>query len=89
MIYIQSDTERKLPYHFDSACALYGAMDSALSYRLTSMEEVKSGKFDNLIKTNLFVGSTDFMREVFSRVGLFKQIFYTYDSQGGSRCINK
>lgn len=69
MIYIQSNNERTLPYHFDSACALYGALDSALDYRLTTYEEVQSGKFDNLIKSNLFVGSVEFMREVFKRIG--------------------
>lgn len=69
MVYIQSDSERKLPHHFDAASALYGAKDTAQDYRLTSFEEVQSGKFDNLIRTNLFVGSVEFMREVFSRVG--------------------
>jgi hypothetical protein len=68
MVYIQSDKDRKLPHHFDAACAMYGAMDSALDFRLTSFEEVQSGKFNNLIKTNLFVGSVEFMREVFSKV---------------------
>ena len=29
MVYIQSDKERKLPHHFDAACALYGALDSS------------------------------------------------------------
>ena len=69
MIYIQSNKERTLPHHFDCACALYGAIDSAMDYRLTSFEEVESGKFDALIKQNLFVGSVEFMREVFKRVG--------------------
>lgn len=69
MIYIQSDSDRKLPHHFDCACAMYGAIDSAMDYRLTSFEEVQSGKFDALIKQNLFVGSVEFMREVFSRIG--------------------
>lgn len=70
MIYIQSDKERKLPNCFDSACALYGAMDRNLDYRLTSFEEVASGKFDSLIRQHLFVGSVEFMREVFNRIGL-------------------
>jgi hypothetical protein len=69
MIYIQSDKDRTLPYHFDSACALYGAIENPQSFRLTSFEEVKSGKFDSLIKTNLFVGSVEFMTEVFNRIG--------------------
>ena len=70
MIYIQSNKERTLPHHFDCACAMYGAMDSALDYRLTLFEEVSSGKFDTLIRTNVFTGSVEFMREVFKRVGL-------------------
>lgn len=70
MIYIQSNKERTLPHHFDAACAMYGAMDSALDYRLTPFEEVVSGKLDGLIRKNVFVGSVEFMREVFKRVGL-------------------
>lgn len=70
MVYIQSNTERTLAHHFDCSCALYGAMDNAMDFRLTSLEEVKSGKFDALIRKNLFVGSVEFMREVFKRIGL-------------------
>jgi hypothetical protein len=69
MIYIQSDTDRKLPHHFDCACGLYGALDHGQDIRLTTFEEVQSGKFDNLIKLNLFIGSVEFMKEVFSRIG--------------------
>lgn len=69
MVYIQSDSERKLPHHFDAACGLFGALDNGQDIRLTSMEEVKSGKFDALIKQHLFIGSVEFMKEVFNRVG--------------------
>lgn len=69
MVYIQSDIDRKLPHHFDCACGLYGALDHGLETRLTSFEEVQSGKFDNLIRDNVFIGSVEFMKEVFSRVG--------------------
>ena len=69
MIYIQSNKEKTLPHHFDCACALYGALDSAMDYRLTTFEEVAAGKFNALIKNNLFVGSVEFMREVFKNVG--------------------
>lgn len=69
MVYIQSDTDRKLPHHFDCACGLYGALDHGLEIRLTTFEEVQSGKFDNLIRDNVFIGSVEFMKEVFSRVG--------------------
>lgn len=70
MIYIQSNSEKNLPHHFDAACAMYGAIESGHDFKLVSYEEVKSGKFDNLIRSRLFVGSVEFMNEVFSRIGL-------------------
>lgn len=70
MIYIQSNSDRNLPHHFDAACALYGAEDLALSFRLTSYEELVSGKFNNLIRNNLFVGSTEFMLQVFKQANV-------------------
>lgn len=70
MIYIQSNSERTMPHHFDCSTALYGAIDNCQDWRLTSYEEVSSGKFDLLIKNKLFVGSTEFMTEVFNRVGI-------------------
>lgn len=70
MIHIQSDRDRTRPHHFDCSCAMWGAIESGLDYRLTSFEEVESGKFDAHIRTSLFVGSVEFMREVFKRIGL-------------------
>jgi hypothetical protein len=70
MIYIQSNETNTIPHHFDSACAMYGAIESAQDYKLIKYSEVESGKFDNLIKRNLFVGSVEFMKAVFNRVGL-------------------
>lgn len=69
MIYIQSDERKPIPHHFDCACAMYGAMDINQDYRLTQYMEVESGKFDNVIKKSLFVGSVEFMKSVFNRVG--------------------
>lgn len=69
MIYIQRDDETQLPHHFDAASAMYGAIETGQKFRLTSFDEVASGKFNNLIKTNLFVGSVEFMKEVFSKIG--------------------
>lgn len=71
MIYIQSNSDRTIPHHFDVACAMYGAIDNGQDYRLTTYEEVVSGKFDRLIQSNLFVGSVEFMKEVFNRVGIY------------------
>ena len=70
MVYIQSNTEKTIGHHFDCYCALYGAIELGLDYRLTSYEEISNGKFDALIKRNLFVGSVEFMKMVFSRIGL-------------------
>ena len=69
MIYIQSNTDRNRPHHFDVASAMFGAIETGQDYRLTTFEEVQSGKFNLLIKNNLFVGSVEFMKEVFSKVG--------------------
>ena len=52
MVYIQSNKEKTLPHHFDCACALYGAIDSGLEFRLASFEEVQEGKYDNLMRSN-------------------------------------
>lgn len=70
MIYLQGTEDKTRPYHFDTACAMYGAIESGLDYRLITIEEVISGKFDRLILGNLFVGSTEFMTAVFARIGL-------------------
>lgn len=70
MIYIQQKEETKLPYHFDSACALYGAYETCQDYKLITFEMLQTGRYDILIKRNLFVGSVEFMQEVFRRVGL-------------------
>lgn len=70
MIYIQSDSDRIRPHHFDVSCAMFGAIETGQRYRLTSFEEVQSGKFNQLIGNNLFVGSVEFMKEVFSKVGI-------------------
>ena len=69
MVYIQKNNDG-IPHHFDCACAMYGAMELGLDYKLVTFEEVQSGKWDNLIRTHLFVGSVEFMTEVFSRVGI-------------------
>ena len=70
MIYIQKKDNEGIPHHFDCACAMYGAIDLGLDYILVSFEEVKNGEFDSLIKNNLFVGSVEFMTEVFNRVDI-------------------
>jgi len=46
---------------------MYGAIESGQKYKLIPYEDVESGKFDMLIKDHLFVGSVEFMKEVFKR----------------------
>jgi len=70
-VYLQKDVETNLPHHFDVACALYGAKDLGLTYKFVSFEQVESGQFDNLISIHLFVGSVEFMSEVFRRINKF------------------
>jgi len=71
MIFIQKSHYGILPHHFDAASALYGAFDSGvLKYKLVTFDEVKEGKYDLVIDNNLFVGSVEFMTEVFRRVGI-------------------
>lgn len=70
MIYLQKDDNENIPHHFDVSCALYGAIEMGVRYKLVTYDEVSSGKYDMLIKNNLFVGSVEFMREVFSRIGI-------------------
>lgn len=72
MIYIQANKEQTLPHHFDAACAMYGVMESALDFRLISFDELNNNpKFNTpgFIQNNCFVGSVEFMREVFKRIG--------------------
>ncbi len=70
MILIQSNTERTLAHHFDASCALYGAIETGETYRLTSFEEIQSGMLNNLLKQHVAVGSTEFMTEVFKQLGI-------------------
>lgn len=66
MIYIQKKENSNIAHHFDCSCAMYGAIEEDLPYKLISYNEIE--KYYNLIKTNLFVGSTEFMFKVFSRI---------------------
>ena len=70
MIYIQADSNRTRPHHFDCATAMYGAIDTGQDYRLTPYEEIESGKYDMVLRSNLAVGSVEFMNLVFNRLGL-------------------
>lgn len=70
MIHIQSVPDRNRADHFDAACAMFGALDSNLKPRFTSYEEVKSHKFDMTLRTDMYVGSVGFMREIFNRLGV-------------------
>jgi hypothetical protein len=71
MIYLQKDSNRELPHHFDVSCAMYGAMDTGQDFRLITYDDLISGKFNKLVTSNnLFVGSVEFMRVVFQIAGV-------------------
>ena len=69
-VYIQLDTEKSIPYNFECACAMYGAMASKIDCDFVAFKEIQQGECDSFIPSRLFVGSVEFMQEVFSRVGL-------------------
>lgn len=70
MVYIQSNKDKTHPHHFDCACAMYGAWDSALDIKFVTFEELQEGKYDLYLKKRLFVGSAEFMSEVFKRLNI-------------------
>jgi hypothetical protein len=66
-VYIQSN-EDNLPHHFDVACALYGAIDLGYDYKLITYDWLDTIN-PQLFKTNLFVGSVEFMTKIFDKLG--------------------
>lgn len=70
MIYIQSDSDRTRPHHFDCASAMYGAIETGQDYRLTTYAEIASGRYDLFLRSNLAVGSVEFMKLIFERLDL-------------------
>lgn len=66
-VYIQSN-EDNLPHHFDAACALYGAIDLGYDYKLITYDWLDTIN-PQLFKTNLFVGSVEFMTKIFDKLG--------------------
>lgn len=70
IVNIQSDPDKIIPHYFDASSALYGAVDSGYRWRYMSYQELESGKYDLTIPNNLYVGSVEFMTEVFNRVDI-------------------
>lgn len=68
MIYLQTQ-QCGAPFSFEVCCAMYGCLENDLKYTMVSYEQVSSGELDHVILKNLFVGSVEFMQEVFKRVG--------------------
>jgi len=66
-VYIQSNNDN-LPHHFDAACALYGAIDLGLDYKLITYDWLDTIN-PELFRNNLFVGSVEFMRKIFDKLG--------------------
>lgn len=88
MVYIQARGNR-LPHHFDVACALYGAEDTGQEVNLITYLQLESGAFDNLIPRHIFIGSVEFMTEVFKRMGLkaFPKIPVNSDREHQTRTL--
>lgn len=56
------------PSIFDSACAMYAAQESMQKYRLCTYEDLLSGRLDLCLRTDVMVGSVEFMMEVWRRL---------------------
>lgn len=69
MTFLQSNNNG-MPHHFDVASAMYGCMDLDIPYTLITYDELILGKYDQFIGSHLFVGSVEFMSEVFRRGGV-------------------
>lgn len=76
MIYIQSrdiNIYKNLPHHGDAASALYGTLDLGLDFRFISFERLmelkQAGTLKNLYQQYCFVGSTEFMQQVWETLG--------------------
>jgi hypothetical protein len=66
-IYIQKDNYADIPHHFDCACALYGAIESALDWKLITYETMLKMPLQAFY-SNVFVGSVEFMQDLFNRL---------------------
>jgi hypothetical protein len=66
-VYIQANNDN-LPHHFDASCALYGAIDLGLDYKLITYDWLDTIN-PELFRNNLFVGSVEFMRKIFDKLG--------------------
>lgn len=70
MIFIQKSDTENLPHHFDAASALYGSFDCGkLKYKLITVDGLSTIS-PMVIKSNLFVGSVEFMTEVFKKINI-------------------
>lgn len=67
-VYIQKSEHDNIPHHFDCSCALYGAIDLALDYKLITYDCLDTLN-PEIFKNNLFVGSVEFMRKIFYKLG--------------------
>lgn len=68
MIFIQSDIRGEIPVNFDSACAMYGAIENEQKYELIDINDVRFNT--DVFKTNLAIGTVEFMQKVFKSLGI-------------------
>ena len=86
MIYIQSNEERTLPHHFDCACALYGAIDRGLEYKLISYDDLISGRYNPLFKKDFLLDPLNSYLRYFEESG-FPQGFRLTPIEFPRKCL--
>lgn len=64
MIYIQSNQEKDRPFFYESASAMFGAIETGKDYKYIAFEELDSLN-PIVFKNNLFVGTVEFMNKIF------------------------
>jgi hypothetical protein len=70
MIYIQKHLHYpNLPNGHDASCAMFGAIDSLLDFKLISVNDIQILN-NNILLNNLFVGSVEFMMEIFKKLNI-------------------
>ena len=66
-----------LPINVDVACLVYGAINNGFEVKPISYEELRSKTsftFVNVLRQNIFIGSHEFMREIYNILGIEKKL---------------
>lgn len=85
MLYIQTDVNKKYPINFDSACAMYGAIESNINFCLITLDELS--QYYCAVKNNCFVGTVEFMQKIWETSGISDKIKLPKNSNRPSEII--